>query len=242
MTVIGKVTKREFDRGVVLSLGAQSFSYVVDGVSRSSYVLNVPGMRPNLPNFGNLIPVTIVFPDEVYQPKLIPCVIVRPSDDFELAFGRVPWFGWVGRKPAVTSSMKTLADGRVGYTAYENQWRALPLDFPYDVQYYARDREDSTLLMMHLLGKFRPPLWGIKVVDSLTNVREYDAVELRMSGASELADIDDRKISMNFSFTVRGELDVEDAVEMPAFIGASQLPETDPLYSRHDVVLGTRQI
>jgi hypothetical protein len=78
-------------------------------------------------------------------------------------------------------------------------------------------------MVSHVMKKMRPPYFNFKVVDSLGDVREYDAGDMSYSNASELADIADRTAAWTLSFTVRGEIDTFDGICSPSM--------TDPYYS-----------
>jgi hypothetical protein len=71
-------------------------------------------------------------------------------------------------------------------------------------------------MLQYVLRHFLPPSFIFKVVDSMGDVREYDAVDVSVSETSELADIADRTIGWTIAFTVRAEIDLHDPVEMPA--------------------------
>jgi len=71
-------------------------------------------------------------------------------------------------------------------------------------------------MVMYALRHFIPPSFIFKVIDSLGDVREYDALEVSVSETSELADIADRTVAWTISFTVRAAIDLHDPVEMPA--------------------------
>lgn len=240
MSVIGTVWVRDFDRGVVTSLGSEIITFMVDGAMRSAYAVDVAGVKANLENFGDMVPVFFVMPDDVYQPFVYPSFVVRRTD-LAPAFDRASWYGWVGRKPTDTAKKVVLDSGEEGYTEYTNQWRATPFDISYDVQYFARDREDSLWMMLHTMRRLKAPWWNTKVVDSLGDVRDYDTGEVSQTDSSELSEIDNRAISTTFSFLVRGELDLDDEVVYKSFTGASALDKDDPLYSDKDLILRLTQ-
>ena len=70
-------------------------------------------------------------------------------------------------------------------------------------------------MLHYALRHFLPPSFIFKVIDSLGDVREYDALEVGISETSELADIADRTVGWTISFTVRAEIDLHDPVILP---------------------------
>jgi len=215
MTVIGTLTLRDWDAGVPLTLGAEVATYVIDGDTRKLNVVTVPGVRSGLTHLADRIPVVFFDPEDVYQDYLLPCFVIK-CNDMTPAFDRQPWYQWVARGPAKDAQEVTLADGTKGYTRYENQWRPTPFDISYDVQVMGRRRQETNLMLMYALRHFIPPSFIFKVIDSLGDVREYDALEVSVSETSELADIADRTVAWTISFTVRAAIDLHDPVEMPA--------------------------
>lgn len=218
MTVLGTLSLRDWDAGVPLTLGAEVATFVVDGDTRRINVVRIPGVNSNLPNLDGRVPVMFYTPEDPYQDFVLPCVMFK-RNDMTPAFDRHPWYQWVARAPAKGAREVVLPDGRRGYDRYENQWRATQFDITYDVQIMARKQDESNLMWHYVMRHFLPPSFIFKVVDSLGDVREYDAVELSISETSELADIADRTVGWTISFTVRAEIDLHDPVEMPAVQG-----------------------
>ena len=215
MTIIGTLSIRDWDAGVPLTLGAEVATYTVDGDERELNVVRVPGVNSGLTHLDNRIPVVFFDPEDSYQDFLLPCYVVK-INDMTPAFDRQPWYQWVARGPAKDATAITLPDGTVGYDKYENQWRPTPFDIGYDVQVMGRRRQETNLMVEYALRHFLPPSFIFKVIDSLGDVREYDAVEVSVSESSELADIADRTIAWTISFTVRAAIDLHDSVEMPS--------------------------
>ena len=217
MTVIGVVDIRDWDEGCMLTLGAEKASYVVDGDSRAIYACDVPGLDSGFSNIGGKVPCEFVEPEGVFQPYRVPCFQFRRSD-MSPAFDRQAWYQWVARGPAKRAVKVTLEDGTVGYTRYENQWRATPFDISYECNVIARRQQDSSLMLMYALHHFLPPSFTFRIVDSLGDVREYDAVDVSLTNSSELVDIADRVVAWSVGFVVRGEVDLHDSREDPAML------------------------
>lgn len=238
MTILGTVDLRAFDAGVVATLAPDLVTFTLDGVARQAYAVPVTGLDSGLTQYGGRVPVAFANPEDVFQPALLPCFrVVR--NDLTPAFDRQPWFQLVARGPAAGAQPVILPDGTRGYTHYQDQWRATPFDISYDVHVLGRRREDAALMLMWAMRRMKAPWWAVPVVDSLGDTRHYDAGDLGISEASELADIADRVVGHTMSFTVRAEIDLDDPGISRAFTGASALDPSDPLYSRHDLILRT---
>jgi hypothetical protein len=226
VTIIGTVNLRDWDTGVQLTLDSEIVTYPVDGDTRSVYAVRVPGVNSNLDHLDGRVPVEFFAPEDSYQDFLLPCLTIK-RNDMTPAFDRHPWYQWVARGPAKGAKEIVLPDGRRGYDRYENQWRGTPFDISYDVQIMARRQQESNLMLQYVLRHFLAPSFIFKVVDSLGDVREYDAVDISVSETSELADIADRTVGWTISFTVRAEIDLHDTVEMPS------VQSVDVTYARY---------
>lgn len=231
-------------------------TYTQDGASRACYAVRVAGLDTELPHLGGRVPVEFGYPEDPLQWSLLPKFrVVR--NDMTPAFERSPYFLYVGRAPAASARAVTLPTGESGYTRYETQWRATPFDIMYDLTVMGRRQEDAQKMLLHVLRNFKAPWFSVSVVDSLGDVREYDAGEISVGSVSDLADIADRTIGWTISFTVRAELDLDDTFEEPAFTGVGGLPalnpgdtpvpgvvylpngQIDPLYSRYALIVRT---
>lgn len=217
MTAIGTVDLRSWDTGCMKTLGAEVAEYVVDGESRAIYLVDIPEIKSGLDNLGDKIPCFFDTPEDVYQEFVLPCFVFK-RNDMTPAFDRAAWYGWVARVPSKGANKVVLPDGREGYDRYDNQWRATPFDISYDLIVYARRRQESVMMLMYVLRHLIPPWFIFKVIDSLGDVREYDAGEMSISNTSELADIADRTLGWTVSFMVRGEIDLHDIREYPAMV------------------------
>ncbi len=217
MTIVGRVGIRDWDTGAMLTLGGELTSYVVDGDTRQIYTAEVPQVDSGLPFLGGKIPLYFSTPEDVYQEYYLPNFSFR-RNDMSPNFERQPWYQWVARAPAKGAEKITLPDGREGYDRYANQFRATPFDITYDVVIAARRQQESVWMLEWALRHFIPPWFTFRVIDSLGDVRNYDAGEMSFSDTSELADIADRTVGWTISFTVRGEIDIHDDREYPAVV------------------------
>lgn len=206
MTILGTVDIRDFDLGCFLSLGAELSQFVIDGESRNQYVVEVPGVDTDLERFQGKIPVFFDAPEDPYQDFILPSFVFR-KNDYTPAYERQPLTGTVARAPAPGAEKIVLANGMVGWSAYVEQLRGDPYDITYDLTIHGRRAMELNRMLKFVMVKMRPPWFCFKVIDSLGDVRYYDAGEMSFSNTSELADIADRTQSSTVSFTVRAEID-----------------------------------
>jgi len=209
MTILGTVNQRDWDEGCMKTLGAEIAHYDVDGETRAIYACEVPNLKSGFSSIDDKVPCQFQDPEDVYQPFTLPCFQFR-HNDMTPAFDRHPWYSWVARAPSKDAVKITLPDGTVGYDKYDNQWRATQFDMTYECMVLGRRRQETLLMLHYALRHFIPPWFIFKVVDSKSDVREYDAGEVSISNTSELADIAERTVSYSISFTVRAEIDLHD--------------------------------
>lgn len=210
LAAIGSVNLKDFDRGVIESIGAELISFEIDGATRQAYALTVEGLTTTVPYYAPKVPIFFSTPEDVFQPYKLPSVVIR-RNDLVPAFDRAPYYGYQ-RVPAPDAKLiKLNAGGKVieGYNKYVTRVLPTPFNISYDVQVYARTQNTGIPLLTRILHSCRPPFFTVGVIDSLGERRLYDAGEVAVSSASELADIADRTISWTISFDVRGELDLE---------------------------------
>lgn len=211
MGAIATVSLRDFDRGMIESLGANLISFTIDGDERQAYALTVDGLKPNLEYYGHHVPVFFSTPEDVFQPFRYPCVVVR-RNDLRAAFDRSPYYGFQ-RVPAPDARPVAIAAGNGvlrGYDKYVSAAIPVPFDIGYDLQIYARTQATGLILLNRILQTCRPPFFSVAIYDSLGDRRLYDAGEVTIASNNELADVADRTIAWTISFDVRGELDLQD--------------------------------
>ncbi len=136
----------DFDRGVVESLGSELVDIKVDGDVRQAYVLPCPGLieypdsdnlpeelRP-MPTFPTgTVPVFFVHPEEVFQPWIVPCIVVRRGD-ITPNFTRAPWYGY--QSTGVTGAPQVAVEINGVWVSGPSQkvykWNPTPFDFGYE--------------------------------------------------------------------------------------------------------------
>ena len=212
MTILGTLSIRDWDLGCFLTLGAELITYTIDGGVRGQYVVDIPTINTGMDRFQNKIPVFFDTPEDPYQDYILPSFIFK-QNSLTPAFYRQPYAGTVARGPSHDAIPITLPTGETGWSKYETQRRGDPYDISYDLNIYARRGQVKNLMIGYVMRVMRIPWFEFKVIDSIGDVRYYDAGEISISNTSELADIADRTQSYTFSFTVRAEIDTfDDAV------------------------------
>jgi len=217
VTVIGTMSLRDWDLGCFLTIGAYTTTYEIDGSLRAAYICDVPRVNSGLERFDNKVPVFFDAPEDPYQDFILPSLVFK-QNDLSPAFDRQPYAHMVARGPAKDAEVITLEDGTVGYSRYETQVRGDPYDITYDLNIWAKEKSVANWIMAYVMKKLRPPWFNFKVVDSLGDVRYYDAGELTFSNTAELADIAERYASYTLSYTVRSEIDTFDEIVSPAMV------------------------
>lgn len=217
MTILGTIDIRDWDLGCFLTLGAEVVYYVIDGDTRAQYVIDLSSIDTDIPRFGNKIPCFFDTPEDPYQDYILPSFVFK-RNGYTPAFDRQSYVGVVARAPAKDASKIVLPDGRVGWSKYEIQRRGDPYNISYDLLILARRRHELGLMLGYVMERMRIPWFSFKVIDSLGDVRHYDAGDMGYSNSSELADIADRTQSEMMSFTVNAEIDTFNDIASPAMV------------------------
>lgn len=226
MATLSTIHLRAFDLGLIETLGAELLNYVVDGENRQVYARPFAGVTTNIPGLNGSVPFFYALPEDVYQAFVVPCVLLRRTA-IAPAFDRAPWYGYE-RAPDVTAVPRivTKPNGEVitGYDKYAEKPVSTPMNISYDVQIMARTQADFLNIFQDLMMIMRPPFFTMGAVDSLGELRLYDAGPVAISEGSEITAIVDRTISSTISFDVQGEIDLrtEDNTVPPL----SELPDT----------------
>ncbi len=199
----GIVWIRSFDEGVIKSLG---------GVVRTSgdgknnfYVPITPGscMTP-----GTSLDLPVIFgnPDPLFEKKTYPAFVVTrgsvtPALERWHSQGAMQeFYGVLGTEVVV--------DGKTRYNQVEQSPQAWPYDITYTIAVYSKYEYEAQTLLRHMMMKF-PPRCHVSIVDSLGDVRTYDAfVDSDISDLSEIVDISDRVKSYSLSLKVEAEIDL----------------------------------
>ena len=210
MSSIATVGITDFDRGVVTTIGGKLIDIQVDNGTRKAYAVTVDGVKSKRPQYNGDVPVFFSFPEDVFQPYVLPCFVVKRGEPTP-AFERSPWWGWIRRPSEGALKFKVNVFGKEveGYSSYDTAWKPVPFNMSYDVTVMGRTEHQAIGMLMHLLSKgFRPPYSSVEVYDSNGDRRLYDAGPISISDSSELSDVANRVISWIVNFEVQGELDL----------------------------------
>lgn len=238
----GIVGLRNFDEGVVTSLGAVLHDVETGRGPHSNYYLPSPSdllpvePPPGLPG----IPITFAHPEDVYARYRQPAIIIR-RDDITPAMNR--WHpghkSWrapaqTARPVSVTFDRGTRAERTVeGFDRYETKDTGVPFDIVYTISILARHRGKGRLpkkgsptgfegaagsprnQVNHLLDyvlRIYPPYSQVIVRDSLGDRRRYSAFMEAISHLDEVPEITERVLGFAVTLRVEAELDLSDPV------------------------------
>lgn len=212
-TFYGTMFLRNYDQGLIETLGAELIEVIRDGERSRAYALDLRGMRCIGPDsYNGKIPVMFGTPDPTMEPYALPIVIVKRGD---------PVPDWVRWEPG-GSAYKLPADGSAevsvvtntagdtvsGYDKYETRKKEVPFNIPYDIELRSKKQWQKATMLQHALKKLFPRSLFVK--DTAGNERTY-AFDLEgTTNADDLADIADRTLTQVVSITVLAGLDIRD--------------------------------
>jgi hypothetical protein len=218
----GTVTLRDFDAGVVLTMGAQQGE---GSFSRYYFLPAIPGVCPprGLPG----IPIVFSTSEDVFTEYVIPQVVVTRED---IAPAMQRWHPGA-RQYRVPGLGVAQVEG--GYEAYEEMTSAVPYDFTYQISVEARNRggvgtevrSQANAVFMYVLSIYQPYSL-VRVVDSIGDTRRYEAFGDSLSMLDEVLDVTDRTVGFGISLRVEGELDLNVPWTYPAVTQAPTIRET----------------
>lgn len=217
-TRTGSVFVRDFDEGIVKSMGAV--------IRTDDYFLEVPGVLyapypedyrdPSLRNI--LMPGVMVHfagPDDRLDSFVYPCIVVR-RESMEPADQRWPSEHLKYRAPADGAQYVEVQYGQTtigGYTEYEEEKGNYPYDITYMISVLAsgkRAESDAIAMLKAVLRAYKPKNSWVWVKDSVGDIRTYDAYGEGPSNLAEALDIVDRQRGYSVNVKVEGELDLND--------------------------------
>ncbi len=217
----GFVGLRNFDLGVVESLGAFVAN---DTTGQPKYWLSSPVKVPLWNDAAEAVPglpgVPVIFgnPEDVNQDIKLPYVQVT-RDDISPAMERWGQGYQQYRAPAdgAIPFSTTLPNGKVvnGYDRVEIVAQAIPFDLTYTISVKARyrgapgQRNSVNAIFGHVLRMY-PPYGKINVVDSIGDLRSYEAFNEGISNLDNVVEVQDRTLGFAITVRVEGELDLKD--------------------------------
>ena len=202
----GSVTVRDFDQGVVETLGAKVIgdTYFITELSEFDPPPGMPG-----------IPVLFAHPEEVFQAYKQPAIEVR-RDDISPALNRWHPGTLHYRTPGLgaTKATATFSDGttKTGYDRMEELQQTCPYDLLYTINIHARSRQfmSSANKILAYVMRIYQPYCAVYVKDSIGDLRSYSATTESIQPIDEAADVAERVIGFALSLRIEGELDIND--------------------------------
>jgi len=206
----GEVFLRNFDQGVVDSLGALPDASVPED---PCFALYIPGVSDPT----NRVTVYMNAPESIFKFKRFPLISITRQDP-TLALQR--WMG-VGQLESRfgVSGTGIVIGGVSGFTQYMSKPQATPYDFTYDI--LCMDRYETTVqpILRQVLKTF-PQIGKLFVKDSLGLQRTYEArSEGSLVPVKENVDPVNRIVSYTVTVRVDGEMDLTSAVTRTAVTG-----------------------
>lgn len=216
----GIVGLRDFDVGVIDTIA---------GVNRLEnddtkvgpigiYVTQVPGVCP--PDGYPGIPIVFANPEDVTTPYKMPFINVR-RDDLSAAMERWHPSGQQYRAPGEGALPVTVKapGGQVltGFDRYEELSQAIPYDITYTISVKGRFRGAGNLAqrnnmnaLFQYVHRIFPPYGKIDVVDSIGDLRSYEAFNEGIANLDGVGEVQDRILGMAITLRVEAELDLRD--------------------------------
>jgi hypothetical protein len=197
----GTVGLRDFDRGVVETLGAV--------VVKDNYFLTIPGVSPAPGHPG--IQVVFAFPEDIYEHWKKPSIVVS-RDDVSTAMQRYHPGAYQYRAPAA-GARPVVVSGIQGFTSMETMSQAVPFDLSYSLNIITTgrgsggSRAQAGLMLDWVLRKF-PPYCAIYVLDSIGDQRTYTAWMDGVGMLDEVAEVSERTIGFAVTLRVEAEFDL----------------------------------
>ena len=202
----GTVTLRDFDQGVVETLGAKV-------IGDRYFITELKHLDP-APEFPG-VPVVFAHPEDIFQVHKIPVIETR-RDDISMAMNR--WHpGTIHYSaPAATAlgQSVTFPDGtkKTGFSRYEEQQQSCPFDLLYTINIIAKQRTAmaAAQYILAYVMKIYQPYCAVYIKDSIGDVRSYEAFLESVGPMDEAADVSERVIGFALSLRVEAELDIND--------------------------------
>jgi hypothetical protein len=202
----GTITLRDFDKGVVETLGAKV-------IGDRYFITELKHLDP-APEFPG-VPVVFAHPEDVFQAHKVPVIEVR-RDDIQPAMNRWHPGTLHYRVPSASAQPATVTfpDGtyRSGYTHYETLQQSCPFDLLYTINIIAKQRQymaAANLILAYVL-KIYQPYCSVYAYDSIGDLRSYEAFLESVGPMDEAADVSERMIGFALSLRVEAELDIND--------------------------------
>jgi len=244
----GEVGLRNFDQGVVTTLGATLYGSDTGRGHLSNYYIS-SGILPVEPPPGVPgVPVTFSHPEDIWERYRVPVIVVR-RDEFVPAMSR--WHPgmvvWRGPAPGAKEARVVYDEGTrgevvlLGYDRYMQQEMAVPFDITYTVSIYARNRGKGPIppkgtptgftgaegsprnqvnRMTDYVLRRLPPYGQITVIDSVGDTRGYYSFMEGLASLDEVEGVRERVLGFAITVRVEAELNLSDPIVCSAVTSA----------------------
>jgi len=224
----GDVWLEDFDVGVVETMGAfvsdGDYFLQIDGVPNTPWPTDRESRSATFSVRGDRMPgvmITFVAPDDRITPFVYPCIVVR-RESIEPAMNRWPSRHLKYRAPAEGANPVTHSwydqNGQLhtvnGYDSYEEQLGNFPFDITYMISVLASAKKAETYaqrMLKHVMRVYPPrDASGVRVKDSIGDIRAYEVSAEGPSSLREALDMVDHQAGYSVNIKVEGELDLKD--------------------------------
>lgn len=191
----GEVTIRDFDQGVIETLGATVHP-------DNQYYVNLPQMHE-----VQDVPVVFNQPEQILVNHRLPVFAINRLD---LEPDNARWHSVEQFEYREGIGNPEIVDGVTGYASYETKSQAWPFNIPYVISCYGRYEHEAQIMLRKMMRRFRP-YCAIFVRDSLNEIRSYTGfVEGAIANISETIDVADRVKAYSITVRVEAEIDLHD--------------------------------
>lgn len=200
----GTVTIRDFDQGVVETLGAKV-------IGDTYFITELAYLDPPPGDPG--IAVVFSHPEDVFQRHRLPVIEVR-RDDITPAMSR--WHpGMVHYRVPSYGANPATRNGVSGFTRMETYQQSTPFDILYTVRVEARQREYMAAAnhVIAYVMKVYQPYCRVLVRDSVGDLRSYEAFAESIAPIDNIPEVSNRVIGFSLSLRVEAELDLNDPTD-----------------------------
>lgn len=206
----GVVTIRDFDQGIVETMGGQ--------IIGDHYYLVLPNVEaaPGEPG----VVITYTQPEDLFQTYKLPVITVSRDD---IAPAQQRWHpGTVTYRTPAEGAIK-IGTGAKAWSKFEEGQQATPFDLTYTINIFGKSRSgrSASNTMLHHLMKVWQPYCRVLVTDSLGDLRSYEAFMNGVSPLDEVTEVAERVIGFSINLMVEAELDLNDPTTHQAVTGAN---------------------
>lgn len=213
----GQVFIRNFDAGVMATLGAEADPNATEVIGTGALAQTVPSPCYKLDVNGKLVNVYFSQPEPIFKKKIFPFITIN-RDDMTPNLAR--WMSVGQLEHRVTNGVQVvLPNGVTGYSEYSYKPQAYPYDIVYTISVWDR-YEAPVQEMLRTVLKAIPPVGRFIVYDSLNLERSYEYyTEGGIVNLQEVVDPATRARGYAFTIRVEGELDLVDPTVSSAVTG-----------------------